>query len=206
MTRISIVYYSATGTVSQLAQALGQGARDVGAEVRVRRVAELAPTDAISANPAWEHHLIASAAIPLATPADLEWSDGYALGSPSRFGSVASQLKQFIDTLGGLWARGALADRAATTFTSAQNLHGGQEVTPLSLFPTLSHFGAIMVPPGYTDDRVAAAGGNPYGVSVTAGLRPDAAGPAELDAARYQGARLAKVAALVAPLRATDTR
>lgn len=201
MTKITIVYYSSTGNVHQLAEALAEGARSEGAEVRLRRAAELAPASVIDANPAWRAHADATASVPVATAADLEWSDGYAFGSPSRFGNVASQLKQFIDTLGGTWASGGLADRAATTFTSAQNAHGGQELVSFSLFAVLSHFGAIIVPPGYTDESIFPAGGNPYGVSVTSGAEADSATEADLAAARYQGARLARVAGRVASLR-----
>ncbi|ALJ18467.1 NAD(P)H:quinone oxidoreductase [Microbacterium sp. No. 7] len=204
MTRITVVYYSSTGNVHQLAEAIAEGAGAQGAEVRLRRAAELAPDAAIDANPAWRQHLDATRDIPVATPDDLAWSDGYAFGSPSRFGAPAAQLKQFIDTLGGTWARGDLADRAATVFTSAQNAHGGQEAVSLSLFATLSHFGAIIVPPGYTDASIAAAGGNPYGISVTSGAKPRTATDADLAAARYQGGRLARVAGRLAALRDTD--
>lgn len=204
MTSIAVVYYSSTGNVHQLAEALAEGARAEGAEVRLRRAAELAPQAVIEANPAWLAHAEATAEIPVATAADLEWADGYAFGSPSRFGGVASQLKQFIDTLGGSWARGALADRAATTFASAQNPHGGQEAVSLALFTVLSHFGAVIVPPGYTDASIGRAGGNPYGVSVTSGSEARRATPSDLAAAHYQGARLARVAARLAALRTTD--
>lgn len=201
MTKIAVVYYSSTGNVHQLAEALADGARTEGASVRLRRVTELAPPSAIAGNPAWAAHARATESIPIATAGDLEWADGYAFGSPSRFGSPASQLKQFIDSLGGTWARGGLADRAATTFTSAQNAHGGQEAVSLALFTVLSHFGAVIVPPGYTDPSISAAGGNPYGVSVTSGAAPNTATEADLAAAHYQGRRLARVAALLAPLR-----
>lgn len=201
MTKITVVYYSATGNVHQLAQAVAEGARTAGAEVRLRRVAELAPQAVIEANPAWAAHAKQTEVIPVATAADLEWADGYAFGSPSRFGIMASQLKQFIDTLGGTWARGGLANRAATTFTSAQNMHGGQEAVSLSTFTVLSHFGAVIVPPGFTDESVTGAGGNPYGTSVTSGGDVNMATEADLAAARFQGERLTRVAELIAPLR-----
>ncbi|MPQ97057.1 NAD(P)H:quinone oxidoreductase [Modestobacter sp. I12A-02628] len=196
MTRIAVVYYSSTGNVHQLAEAVAAGAADAGAEVRLRRVAELAPDAAIDANPLWRAHVDATAeTVEVATPADMEWADGYALGTPTRFGTPAAQLKQFIDSLGGLWFTGKLADKGATAFTSAQNTHGGNESTLLTLFNIFTHFGAIIVPPGYTDPSVFAAGGNPYGASVSSGGDSAAASAEVLAAARYQGRRLAEITA-----------
>ena len=138
--------------------------------------------------------------MPIATLDDLRWADGFAFGTPSRFGTPAAQLKQFIDTAGGLWAEGALADKAATVFGSADNAHGGVESTLLGLSNVFYHWGAVLVPPGYTDDSVAVAGGNPYGTTHVSG-----GGAADLDAvlaaARHQGARLARVAAVLRQLR-----
>lgn len=199
MTNIAVVYYSATGNVHHLATALAEGARETGAEVRLRRVPELAPDEAIDANPLWRAHLDATAdKVEVATAEDLEWADGYALGTPTRFGTPAAQLKQFIDTLGGLWGSGKLADKGATAFTSAQNVHGGNESTILTLFNVFSHFGAVIVPPGYTDPLLFEAGGNPYGVSNASGGKSDTVSDAELAAARYQGRRLAEVSAKLA--------
>ena len=106
MTKIAVVYYSATGNIAAMANAIGEGAASVGAEVRVRRVAETAPADAIASNPKWQAHFDEMANEPLATLDDLEWADGIALGSPTRFGGPASQLKSFLDTTGGLWFKG----------------------------------------------------------------------------------------------------
>ena len=126
MTKIAVIYYSSTGNVHELAGALAEGAEEAGAEVRLRRVPELAPAEAIASNPLWQAHVDATAGeVQEATPADLEWADGYAFGTPTRFGTPAAQMKQFIDTLGGLWFTGKLADKGATAFTSAQNVHGG---------------------------------------------------------------------------------
>ncbi|WP_346618386.1 NAD(P)H:quinone oxidoreductase [Blastococcus montanus] len=196
MPKIAVIYYSSTGNVHQLAAALAKGAEEAGAEVRLRRVPELAPEEAIDSNPLWRAHVDATAdEVEVATPADMEWADGYALGSPTRFGTPAAQMKQFIDQLGGLWFSGKLANKGATAFTSAQNTHGGNESTILTFFNVFSHFGAVIVPPGYTDPLLFEAGGNPYGVSNASGGKSATAGAAELAAARYQGRRLAEVTA-----------
>jgi NAD(P)H dehydrogenase (quinone) len=195
-TKIAVIYYSATGHVHQLADAIADGAREAGAEVRLRRVPELAPREAIEANEAWARHADEIAAeVPEATLDDLDWADGFALGSPTRYGNVAAQLKQFIDTTGGLWSQGKLADKAATSFTSAMNTHGGQESTILSLNNVFYHWGAIIVTPGYTDPLVFAAGGNPYGANWIAGQDVGAISEEVRTVARYQGKRLAEVAA-----------
>ncbi|MBE3562653.1 MAG: NAD(P)H:quinone oxidoreductase [Hydrogenibacillus schlegelii] len=165
--RVAVIYYSATGTNYRLAQAAARAAEAAGAEVRLRKVAELAPPEAIEQNPAWKRHVEATRDVPEARPDDLVWADVIVFSAPSRFGNVPSQLKQFLDTTGPLWAKGALVDKVVTAMTSAQNPHGGQEATLLSLYTTAYHWGAIVVPPGYTDPAVFAAGGNPYGTSAT---------------------------------------
>ena len=191
--KIAVIYYSSTGNVHQLAKAVAEGAEKAGAEVRLRRVPELAPDSAIDANPAWRAHVTDAGDVEVATLDDLTWADGYAFGSPTRYGNIASQLKQFIDTTGGLWQAGALANKPATGFTSAYNAHGGNESTLLALYNTFHHWGSIIVAPGYSDPVVYPAGGNPYGTS-----HPGGGGtPSEetLAAARYQGERLATVTA-----------
>ena len=198
MTHIAIVYYSSTGTTYEIARAIEAGAQAAGAEVRLRKVRELAGPEAIASKPAWGAHLEATKEVPEATLADLEWADGYVFGSPTRFGLPAAQLKQFIDTVGPLWATGKLQDKAAAAFTGAGNLHGGQESTLLAMHHMFYHWGSVIVPPGYTDASVKAAGGNPYGTSFTAGAPLDAA---VLAAARYQGQRVARFAALLAAAR-----
>jgi NAD(P)H dehydrogenase (quinone) len=155
-------------------------------------VAELAPDDAIDRNPAWRSHVEATAGIPVADHHDLRWADAYALGTPTRYGNVSSQLKQFIDTTAALWAAGELSDKPATAFTSAINAHGGNESTLLALYDTLHHWGSIIVAPGYTDPAVSAGGGNPYGTAHVSGA--GAPGDAVLEAARHQGRRLARTA------------
>ncbi|MGF1425949.1 NAD(P)H:quinone oxidoreductase [Kitasatospora sp. LaBMicrA B282] len=190
--KVAVIYYSSTGNVHQLAKAVVEGAEKAGAEVRLRRVPELAPDAAIDANPAWRAHVEATADVEVATLDDLSWADAYALGSPTRFGNISAQLKQFIDTTGGLWREGVMIDKPATGFTSAYNAHGGNEATTLALYNTFHHWGSIIVAPGYTDPVVYPAGGNPYGTSHAGG---EAVSEATLAAARYQGERLATIAA-----------
>lgn len=192
MTNVAIIYYSSTGTNYATAQAVAEGASGAGAEVRVRLVAETAPAAAIAGNPAWKAFSERTADEPRAALADLEWADAIVLGTPTRFGNVAAQLKSFLDGAGGLWFQGKLANKVYAGFTSAQNPHGGQESTLLALYNSIYHFGGYIVTPGYTDPAVFAAGGNPYGVSVTA----NGSGPGEADLAhaRVLGRRVAEVA------------
>ncbi|MGE0330230.1 MAG: NAD(P)H:quinone oxidoreductase [Ramlibacter sp.] len=198
MANITIVYYSSTGNTYGIARAIEAGAQAAGAQVRLRRVHELAGPEAIAAKPAWGEHLNATKDVPEATLADLEWADGYVFGSPTRFGLPAAQLKQFIDTLGPLWATGKLQDKAACAFTGAGNLHGGQESTLLALHNMFYHWGSVIVPPGYTDPSVKEAGGNPYGTSFTAGAP---LGAQVLAAAHHQGRRVARFAGMLASAR-----
>jgi len=192
--KVAVIYYSATGTVHALARAVAEGAAEAGAEVRLRRVAELAPDSAIDQDPRWRQHADAAASVAEAGVEDLAWADAFAFGTPTRFGAPAAQLKQFIDQAVGLWREGGLADKPVTAFTSAFNRHGGSEATILSLGNVFYHWGALIVPPGYTDPAVYAAGGNPYGTSYVTGPAGDGPDDAALDAARYQGRRLARIA------------
>jgi NAD(P)H dehydrogenase (quinone) len=201
-TRILVAYYSATGSVHRLAEAVSDGAQSAGAEVRLRRVAELAPAEAITSNPAWaQHKEDTDEAVEVATLADLEWADGYAFGTPTRYGAPAAQLKQFLDTAGSLWQDGKLADKPVTAFVSSAEQHGGQEATILSLNNVFYHWGSVIVPLGYTDDIVYAAGGNPYGTSWPAGFPSTMPDEVTLDCARYQGTRLARFARVLTAAR-----
>ena len=191
-TKVAVIYYSATGNVYKLAQAIEEGAKEGGAEVRFRKVHELAPEEAIRSNQGWSDHALMTEDVPEAQLDDLEWADAYIFGTPTRFGNVSAQLKQFIDTAGGLWFEGKLADKVVSGFTSASNPHGGQESTLLSLYHVFAHWGSILVTPGYTDPLLFEAGGNPYGASST--NEPD---EQELAAARYLGRRVAEKAALL---------
>lgn len=200
--RVLVAYYSATGSVHRLAQAVREGAESTGAEVRLRRVAELAPAEAIASNPAWaRHRQDTDSVVEVATLDDLEWADGYAFGTPTRYGAPAAQLKQFLDTAGSLWQDGKLADKPVTTFVSSAERHGGQEATILSLNNVFYHWGSIIVPLGYTSDIVFAAGGNPYGTSWPAGFPSAMPDEITLNCARYQGSRLARFAEALARVR-----
>ena len=203
MANLTIVYYSSTGQTWQIASAIEEGARAAGAQTRLRKVPELASAETIAAKPAWQVHLDATREVPEATLADLEWADGFVFGTPTRFGLPAAQLKQFIDTTGPLWATGKLQDKAAAAFTGAGNVHGGQESTLLALHNVFYHWGSIIVPLGYTDDVVYAAGGNPYGTSWPAGFPSTMPDDVTLACARYQGGRLARFSAALATARAT---
>ncbi|WP_017974638.1 NAD(P)H:quinone oxidoreductase [Actinopolyspora halophila] len=160
--KLTVVYYSATGTIVEIANALVAEAEAAGAEVRLRRVAELAPDSAVDSNPAWRANLEATRSITEVTPDDLLWADAVIFGTPTRYGNVAAQLKQFIDSLGPQWQQGLLADKVYSGFTSTTSKHGGQESTLLALYNSVHHFGGILVAPGYTDGSKF-VDGNPYG-------------------------------------------
>ena len=145
------------------------GGKEVGAEVKVLKVPEIAPKEVIEGNPAWKAHVEATSHVPEVKLDDLEWADAIIFSVPTRFGNMPGQMKQFLDTTGGLWFNGKLMNKAVSAMTSAQNAHGGQEATILSLYTTFYHWGALVVAPGYTDAVLYGAGGNPYGTSVTVG-------------------------------------
>ncbi len=168
MTKLAVIYYSATGHGTSMAQRVANAAEAAGAEVRVRPVAETRAPESFAGNPAWTANYEATKDLPSATGDDIAWADAVIFGSPTRFGSVASQLRTFLDSLGGLWSEGKLADKVYAGFTSTNTAHGGQETTLLTLYVTLMHFGGIIVPPGYTD-ALKFVDGNPYGASLTAG-------------------------------------
>jgi NAD(P)H dehydrogenase (quinone) len=192
--RLSVIYYSSTGTLHRMAEALGQAGEKAGAEVRVRQVAELAPEEAIAANKGWQAHREATKDEPIATADDIVWADAVLLGTPTRFGNVASQLKQFLDTLSGPWQQGQLADKVYAGFTASMTAHGGQETTLLALYNTIHHFGGIVVAPGYTDP-VKFVEGNPYGVShVTGGDNSDPLTDAHYTALDHLATRVVTIA------------
>jgi NAD(P)H dehydrogenase (quinone) len=166
--KLAVVYYSSTGTVDAMARRAAAVAEKRGAEVRLRHVAEHAPADVIDRDDEWKAHTERVEDEPTAAPDDIVWADAVLFGSPTRFGNVASQLKQFIDSLGPQWGEGALADKVYAGFTAADTVHGGHESTLLALYNTVHHFGGILVTPGYTDP-VKFEDGNPYGASLVTG-------------------------------------
>ncbi|MCV7067342.1 NAD(P)H:quinone oxidoreductase [Mycolicibacterium farcinogenes] len=165
--KVAVIYYSATGHGTTMAQRVTAAAESAGAEVRLRHIAETQDPASFAHNPAWTANYDATKDLPAATGEDIVWADAVIFGSPTRFGSPTAQFRAFIDSLGGLWAEGKLADKVYAAFTSSQTLHGGQESTLLNLYVPLMHFGGIIVPPGYTD-QVKFADGNPYGVGLVA--------------------------------------
>jgi NAD(P)H dehydrogenase (quinone) len=195
--KVAVIYYSATGTTYALARAIEEGAKGAGAEVRFRKVRELAPEEAIKSNEGWSAHSKETQDVEEASNADLEWADAIIFGTPTRYGLPTAQLKQFLDMTGGLWARGALVNKVCSSFTSTGTSHGGQETTIVNLNTTFYHWGAIIVGPGYADP-IQFQSGNPYGTSFTSNngaLKPD---ETTLAAARFQGKRVTEVAAMIA--------
>lgn len=194
--KLAIVYYSTYGTNHQMANTAAEAAREAGAEVRVLKVPETAPQAMIDTQDAWKAQQERSADVPEATPADMEWANAYLFSTPTRFGGAASQVRAFIDTLGGLWGEGKLANKGFSAMTSAQNSNGGQETTLQTLYVTAQHWGSIVVAPGYTDQAIFASGGNPYGASVTAGGQGLSA--EDTASIRHQAKRLVEISAKLA--------
>lgn len=199
--RIAVIYYSARGNVRALAHAVAEGASAEGAEVRLRHVAELQQEMAISAKQYWGRHRSGAEEEAEARLEDIDWADGIAFGTPTRFGNVSAQLKVFLDLAGEMWQQGKLVDTVGTAFTSSQTEHGGQESTILALNNTLYHWGAIVLPLGYTVREVFNSGGNPYGASFTSGRRTNGPDEDTLLVARAQGVRLARVAGVIGAAR-----
>jgi NAD(P)H dehydrogenase (quinone) len=190
--KLAIVYYSMTGTNYQLAKWAEEAALEEGAEVRVLKAQELAHMEAINANPVWKKLTEDTKDVPVATSDDLVWADAIIFSSPTRFGNVTAQIKNFMDQQGGVWAEGKLMNKVVSAMASAQNPHGGQEQTIQAIYTTMMHWGAIIVPTGYTDPSIFKAGGNPYGTSVTAG-RDGMVEDVE-DAVKHQAKRTVEIA------------
>jgi NAD(P)H dehydrogenase (quinone) len=165
--KLLVVYYSSTGTNYQLAQWAAESAEKEGAEVKTVKVKELAPKEAIDGNPGWKANAEKTKDVAEAKVDDLEWADAIIFSMPTRYGNLPAQMKQFLDSTGGLWQKGKLTNKVVSAMSSAMNPHGGQEATVLALYTTMYHWGAIVVAPGYTDPVTFAAGGNPYGTSVS---------------------------------------
>lgn len=190
--RTAVIYYSATGSVYAMAEAAAKAAEHAGSEVRLRKVRELAPEEAIASNEGWSTHARQTQDVPEATLDDLEWADLLVMGAPTRFGIPAAQLKQFIDTTGPLWAEGKLVNKVATSFTSTATAHGGQETTITALNNTFYHWGCVIVPPGYADP-VQFQAGNPYGTSHTSNNGQVPPGQTEFDAMSFQTRRAVEI-------------
>ena len=152
--KLAIIYYNMTGTNYQMVKWAEEAAKEAGAEVKVLKVDELAPEEVINANEAWKDFTESTKDVPVARSEDLIWADSIIFSAPTRFGNIASQMKQFFDLQSGVWAEGKLANKVVSAMSSAQNSHGGQETTVRTIYTTMMHWGAIIVPPGYTDDSV----------------------------------------------------
>jgi len=198
MTKVLVLYYSSYGHIETMAQAVAEGARSAGATVDIKRVPELVPAEI-----AQKSHFKLDQAAPVAKIEDLPDYDAIIIGTPTRFGNMASQMKNFLDQAGGLWFANKLVGKVGSVFTSTATQHGGQESTILSTHTVLLHFGMVIVglPYSYagqmTLDEIA--GGSPYGASTIAGgdgsRKPS---ENELAAARYQGTHVAQIAAKLA--------
>ena len=194
MSKVLVLYYSSYGHIEQMAHAVAEGARSAGAEVDIRRVPELVPEEvARSAG----YKLDQSA--PVATVAELETYDAIVIGVGTRYGRMASQMANFLDQTGGLWARGALNGKVGAGFTSTASQHGGQETTLLAIATNLFHLGMVVVGLPYSFqgqlrlDEVT--GGSPYGAStIAAGDGSRQPSENELEGARFQGRHVAEIA------------
>jgi NAD(P)H dehydrogenase (quinone) len=196
MTRVLVLYYSSYGHVARMAQAVAEGVREVGAEATLRRVPELVPEE-VARNLGY----LPDQQVPVATVPELADHDAIVFGTPTRFGNMASQMKNFLDQAGGLWARDALVGKVGSVFTSTGSQHGGQESTILSTHVVLMHLGMVVSGLPYTFkgqmrmDEIT--GCSPYGASTLAddgegGDRSPSAN--ELAGARFQGAHVARLA------------
>lgn len=197
MTKVLVLYYSSYGHIEAMAQAVAQGARETGAHVAVKRVPELVP-DEIAAKSGFKHQ-----EAPVAQPSELAEYDAIIFGTPTRFGMMAAQMKNFLDQTGGLWAQGKLVGKVGGVFTSSATQHGGQESTILSFHTLLLHHGFVVAGLPYTfagQNGVSEVMGNsPYGASTIAG-GDGARTPSEveLEGARFQGRHIAQIAAKLA--------
>ena len=193
--KILIPFYSRTGTIEGLAKAIAEGAAAEGAEVRVRRAREFVGPEVMAQAPGWKESAEAmNAKYEAPTADDAVWADAIIFGTPTRFGAVSAELKAYIDSLGGLWAKGALNGKLGSAFGGSATPHGGNESTILSLYNPMAHLGLIIVPTGFADAAMFKGAGTPYGASVVSGNPPAGPSAEELDVARYQGRRVTQIA------------
>jgi NAD(P)H dehydrogenase (quinone) len=206
-TNLLIAFYSRGGSTEALANALAEGARAQGAEVRLRRAREFVGPEIMAKAPGWaEGAARMNALYEAPTEADAEWADAIAFGSPTRFGNVSAELKAYIDGLGGLWFGGKLVGKAGSVFCATGGAHGGAESTLLSLYNPMAHLGLIIVPLGYGDPIMFRAG-TPYGAHAAVdGQHVTKVGDDELEVARYQGKRLTQVATALKAAHQTETK
>jgi NAD(P)H dehydrogenase (quinone) len=195
VSNILVLYYSSYGHIEQMAHAQAEGAKRVdGARVTVKRVPELVPLELAKAS-----GFRLDQAAPIAEPEEIERYDGLIFGTPTRFGNMASQMRNFLDRTGGLWMRHALVGKVGSVFCSTASQHGGQETTITSFHTTLLHFGMIIVGLPYTFKDLATmrevTGGTPYGASCVTGADAELRMPStlELDMCRYQGEHVARI-------------
>lgn len=197
--KVQVIFYSSYGHIFRMAEAVAAGAREVpGAEVSLWQVAELMPEAALEKSGA-KAARAAFAHIPVARPEQLADADAIIFGTPTRFGMMAAQMRNFLDQTGGLWMRGALVGKVGSVFASTGTQHGGQETTIVSFHTTLLHLGMVIVGVPYSEARQMTVdeitGGSPYGASTIAG--PDGArlpSENELAIARFQGRHVAAIA------------
>ncbi len=197
--KIQIIFYSMYGHIHQMAEAVAEGAREVeGAEVTLYQVAELVPEAALERTGAKAARRV-FANIPEAVPDQMAEADAIIFGTPTRFGNMCAQMRNFLDRTGQLWVRGGLVGKVGSVFTSTATQHGGQETTITSFHSTLLHHGMIIVGVPYTEERLLnmseISGGSPYGASTLAGS-DGSRQPTEneLAIARFQGRRVAQIA------------
>jgi len=195
MAKVLVLYYSAYGHIEKMAEAVAEGARLAGAHVDIKRVPELVPEDVAKA----AHYKLDQKA-PVAKIEDLANYDAIIVGTGTRFGRMASQMGNFLDQAGGLWAKGALHGKVGGAFTSSATQHGGQETTLFTIITNLLHFGMVVVGLDYghagqvTLDEIT--GGSPYGATtITGGNGARQPTENELQGARYQGRKIAETAA-----------
>jgi NAD(P)H dehydrogenase (quinone) len=201
--KVLIVFYSTYGHIYQMAKAVAEGASAVpGAEVELRRVPEILSEDVLSKMGALDFQKSLQS-IPVVSLKDLEEADAAIFGTPTRFGNMIGQMRMFLDSTGGLWAKGALVGKVGSVFSSSATQHGGQESTILSFHTTLLHHGMVVVGLPYAfggQTRIdEITGGSPYGASTIAGGQGERMpSDNELEGARFQGRHVASIAAKLA--------
>jgi NAD(P)H dehydrogenase (quinone) len=199
--KVLIAFYSRGGVTEALAKAVAEGAAAEGAEVRLRRAREFVGEEVMKKVPGWiEGAKRMNALYEAPTEADAEWADALVFGTPTRFGSMTAELKAYIDSLGGLWFQGKLIGKAGAAFASTSTLHGGNEMTITALYAPMAHLGLILVPTGYADPALFKAG-TPYGASSVSGSNGALPSADDLEVARFQGKRVARIAAALKTLR-----